>query len=82
MGVAILKQNFRYAATLMISTTTPLHRIEEISEAMAFVQGSSLDITIEVFGIAADADRLRDSFYSWVDRRRRNLSNGRLESQS
>lgn len=82
MGVAILKQNFRYAATLMISTTTPLHRIEEISEAMAFVQGSSLDITIEVFGIAADADRLRDSFYSWVDRRRRNLSNGRLKSQS
>lgn len=36
-----------------------------VRENVAFVQGSGLDVIIEIFGLHYDADTLRSTFFRW-----------------
>lgn len=66
LGLQILDHQFRYAALGLINESTKPRHAKRIKQAVCFIEGTSLELTLETFGMDLDAERLRDAFYEWV----------------
>ena len=70
LGMALITESFRWAAFGMTGATTSGSHVQRISEAQAFLlQGSSLDVALDFFGIEQTGDEIRGSFKRWLRRR-------------
>lgn len=67
IGVAVLKEHLRTAAIMFTHTTTSKTRAHDIAESVAFVQGSGLELAIQDYHLALNADHLREHFFSWCE---------------
>ena len=81
IGFNVLKTQMKAAARFLVEGTKSLmgckmewqkdriadNRGADIRTAVAFVQGSSLDILIEKFGLEVDPEDLRETFFTMVD---------------
>lgn len=63
IGLSIIYQEFRRAAW---AYTMPHYHPKTASDSLAFIQGTGLDIVINVYGLMYDPDRLRNTFFSMV----------------
>ena len=70
LGVAILEESFRWAAVGMCGATTTRATAKRVQEAVLFLQGTALDVTLETFGLNYQADELRDAFTAWLQQRK------------
>lgn len=61
MGEAIVKDAFRCAAKAVLAMT-PSWQAQTIAQSVAFVQGSGLETTIELFALSLDPEVLRSTF--------------------
>ena len=70
LGIAIITENLRWAAVGMLAEGTTPRQAQRVTEAVCFVQGTALALTIEVFGLSLQADTLRETFDAWLRQRK------------
>ena len=63
LGLAILSSDLKQAAINVMQTDTDT----DVQGAVAFLQGTSLEVLITTFGLGLSAFRLRDSFSVWYE---------------
>ena len=65
MGLCIIADAFRDASMYYTMTNGYFgpKKIASASQGLAFIQGTSLEVTITIFGINYDADELRKNFF-------------------
>lgn len=65
MGLGAIADAFKKASMYYTITNGQfgVKRLAMASEALAFVQGTSLDIAIQSFGLDYDAENLRNTFF-------------------
>ena len=86
MGIAVLSEHLRLAADVLINGTrksvyhsTPAKiqryyykkRESEVSESMAFVQGTGLNLVIEEYELGVDPEEFREGFFNWCQYQKR-----------
>jgi len=57
LGMTVIYQSLRDASSIVASSS------REAVQAMAFIRGSSLELTIERFSLDLDAGTLRNEFF-------------------
>ena len=69
MGMACIMEAFKEASWVFTNTGNYFgrHKASEMikvgSEALAFIQGTGLEITLQCYGLDYDANQLRGTFY-------------------
>ena len=65
MGVSMLRDAFKDASMYFTHTNGYFgeKKIQKASSALAFIQGTSLDIVIKTFGLDYDPEQLRITFF-------------------
>ena len=63
IGLSIIYHEFKCAAWAYYA---PHHHPKSSSDSLAFIQGTGLEIVLDVYGLMYDADRLRKVFFSMV----------------
>ena len=71
LGATILEEELKYAAMAFVHTYTPAYMVEKINQAVVFMTGSGLEMTIETFCLGYDADRIRESFFELCEKRKK-----------
>lgn len=70
LGMAILAESFRWAAFGLLGATTMPRHVRRINEAQRFLlQGTALDVSLDLFGIEMTGDETRGIFQAWLRRR-------------
>ena len=64
IGLSIIYTEFRHA--YWHYTKPKKKHSKTVSDSLAFIQGTGLDLVIETFGLYYDAQYLRNSFFSLV----------------
>ena len=62
LGEATLTEAFQLAAQALAFATTSAYRAKQLHEALLFVQGTGLEMTIRTYGLEVNADTLREEF--------------------
>ena len=70
MGMAVLAEHLRVAGAVLTQAVTGTYQSKQVHESLCFVQGSGLEMTIQLFGLDVDAESLRERFYYWATRQR------------
>ena len=65
LGLHILTNELRMASRVFLHAVTHAYEAKHIQQSLAFVQGSSLEILMDTYGITLDATRLRETFFEW-----------------
>lgn len=68
VGLKIITLELRQAAKAYSHALTNASQALKIEQSLAFLRGTDLDVVIETFSLSLDADRLRDTFFSWAPR--------------
>ena len=78
LGMAVIMTHLKAAAVILANVGTPSYatlgchkndRHRVLQESVAFVGGSGLETTIEVFNLDLNPQRLRETFYTWAQHR-------------
>jgi len=63
LGIRLISQGLKSAAFALTHTgNLPTH----YTQSLLFVQGSGLDVAIQLFGTGLNAEQLREGFDSWI----------------
>ena len=72
-GLQVVKEHVRMASLALIRLTTSKAHAQEISQSLAFVQGSELNYMLMELGGEVNPEQFRESFYAWCSKRRQRL---------
>ena len=71
LGGTLIEKQLKLASIAFVKSYTPTYLAEEIQQAVIFIHGSAMETTIRMFGIGVDADKLRESFFTLCEKRRK-----------
>ena len=71
LALAVLSHPLEIAARTLIGLNTGRWGVQTVSDALAFVHGSGLNIVFEEFCLDSQPDRFRETFVSWCAEARR-----------
>ena len=69
LGIAVITDSLRWAAAGKTHASTATYHVQRIEEAVLFLEGTALDVSLELFGISYHADAVRDAFNAWLKSR-------------
>ena len=72
-GLQVIKEHVRLASLALIRLTTSKALAQEISQSLAFVQGSELNYMLMELGGEVNPEQFRENFYAWCSQRRQRL---------